>query len=69
MLKITVDSDKGIMATEFKGNILQMKAEAIAAVSDLAENIHKVTGQSVDQILDDFCSIAKQVSKKAGDNT
>lgn len=68
MLIITVDSDKHIIATEYKGNIIQLKAEAIAAISDLAENVHQVTGQSVDQIIDDFCSIAKQVSDKAGDN-
>ena len=69
MLKITVDSDKGIIAIEYKGNTVQLKAEAIAAISDLAGNVSEVTGQSVDQILDDFCSIAKQVSDKAGDNT
>lgn len=69
MLKITVDSDKGIITMYYKGNIIKLKAEAIAAISELADNVHKVTGQSVDQILDDFCSIAKEVSTKAGDNT
>lgn len=62
MLRIYVDRKSGTISTELKGSIMLLRAEAVAAISTIAENLHTVTGESKDQIIDLLCIVAKQVS-------
>ena len=62
MLRIEVDSESGTISTEAKGTKLQLRTEAVAAISAIAESLHKITDESEEQIIDKLCSIAKQVS-------